>query len=373
MNSRCNLILFFTRNTSLQAWNQIGIIARESAIYQALSKQGIQVRFVTYGDYRDITLRTHIPGIKLLCNRLGLPRRYYEMLLTRVAPLFWPRNTVFKSNQVKGAEIALRAAKRFGRPFIARCGYLYSDFMERQHGADSTESLKAQALEREVFTGANRVVVTTPTMRQAIIQNYQIPEEKLRVIPNYVDTDAFHPIPDIPKVKNRICFVGRLQEQKNTFALVESLQGLDVELVIVGDGGLKNGLEEFVKSHGIRADFRGNISHGELPELLNSSTTFILPSLYEGHPKVLLEAMACGLPVIGTNVSGIRELISHKENGYLCGTSPQEIRSAIQTVLGDERLQTMMGRNARELVHQNFSLEQVVEMELVLLDSLWAN
>jgi glycosyltransferase involved in cell wall biosynthesis len=80
--------------------------------------------------------------------------------------------------------------------------------------------------------------------------------------------------------------------------------------------------------------------------------------------------MACGLPVIGTDVPGIRELIRHRETGYLCGTSPQEIRAAIQDVLDDMDLRTRMGCNAREFVVENFALEQVVEMELALLEEV---
>ena len=97
---------------------------------------------------------------------------------------------------------------------------------------------------------------------------------------------------------------------------------------------------------------------------------FILPSLYEGHPKALLEAMACSRPVIGTDVIGIRELIRHRETGYLCGTSPEEIRAAIQDVLSDADLRNHMGHNAQEFVLEHFALERVVEMELALLSEV---
>ena len=76
--------------------------------------------------------------------------------------------------------------------------------------------------------------------------------------------------------------------------------------------------------------------------------------------------MACGLPVIGTDVPGIRELIRHGETGYLCGTSPQELREAIKTVLGDRKLQERLGRSARAFVVEHFALEKIVPLELAL-------
>jgi glycosyltransferase involved in cell wall biosynthesis len=368
------LTLFFTRNTSLQTWAQTGTIEREAAIYQALSKQGVHIRFVTYGDAKDLVLRKEIAGIKLLCNRWRLPRRYYEMLLTRVAPLFWHKNTIFKSNQTKGANVALRAAQKAGKPFIARCGYMWSQLAISKSGGILTPEVK-KAIEEEkmVFTNADAVVVTTQVMRDYVVSNYDLMPENIHIIPNYVLTEAFKPNRKKKPSRKRVCYIGRLEDEKNPLGLLEAVRDMDLDLILIGDGSLQEELEEKAKQYQIRAIFTGNQPHYKLPEFLNSSDIFVLPSPHEGHPKALIEAMACGLPVIGTNVSGIRELISHKENGYLCGTSSQEIRDAIQTVLDDDELQIRMGRNARDFVLQNFSLEKIVEMELALLDSLWEN
>ena len=80
--------------------------------------------------------------------------------------------------------------------------------------------------------------------------------------------------------------------------------------------------------------------------------------------------MSCGRPVIGTDVPGIRELIRHRETGFLCGTSPADIRAAIQAVLSDSDLRIRIGRQAREFVVEHFALERAVEMETALLDEL---
>ncbi|GAF93140.1 unnamed protein product, partial [marine sediment metagenome] len=102
----------------------------------------------------------------------------------------------------------------------------------------------------------------------------------------------------------------------------------------------------------------------KLPEELNKSNLFILPSLYEGCPKVLLEAMSCGLPCIGTNVAGIKEIIKHKKNGYLCRTDATSIKKVILNVLNNKELKERLSKNARKTITEHFSLESILKEEV---------
>lgn len=351
-------------------WSEIGMFEREVALYKALQPYLGGVSFVTYGDRNDLKYKETLRGIQILCNRWGFPNRFYCWLLMNFYPLFWKKATIVKSNQIQGADIALKAARRAGKKFIARCGYLYSYVIEQKYGENSHQAFNAHFLEQNIFSEADQIVVTTFFIRQIIIERYKIKSEKIIVIPNYVLTDLFYPDQKRGDSRNRICFVGRLDKEKNLFALLKAVKGLNLELVIVGSGPLRKELEEKAHKNGISVQFWGNIPHRQLPQILNSSDLFILPSLYEGHPKALLEAMACGLPVIGTDVPGIRELITHRETGYLSGTSPEEIREAIKEVLADRPLRERMGRNAREFIVENFSLERILRMELELLQEL---
>jgi len=365
-----HLVLFFTRGISLKTWDHIGLLDREVALYEAMRPCLGKITFVTYGDARDLRYADRVNGIRIVCNRWRLPQQLYVKLLSRLYPRHWKGCVVLKSNQVQGADIALQVARRFRNKFVARCGYLHSDVIEHRHGSNSDQARRARALEKKVFDGADRVVVTTPVMRERVLQRYRLPEERVVVIPNYVDTEVFRPGSDRYRLPKRICYVGRLGEEKNLFGLLEAVKGLEVELVIVGGGPLSIKLRKEAALHKLPVRLMGNVPNRKLPEILNSAALFILPSYYEGHPKALLEAMACGLPVIGTDVSGIRELISHRETGYLCGTSSEEIRQAIQEVLSDLQLRTRMGRNARDFIINNFTLERVSKMELALLEEL---
>jgi len=97
---------------------------------------------------------------------------------------------------------------------------------------------------------------------------------------------------------------------------------------------------------------------------LCKSDLYVHASLHEGSPpKSLLEAMSCGLPVICSNVPGIDGLIQHQETGWLCGTAPKEIREAIRTVLSDKQLREHMGRNARSVIVEHYSLNVTAPRE----------
>ena len=113
--------------------------------------------------------------------------------------------------------------------------------------------------------------------------------------------------------------------------------------------------------------FLGTRQHGELPTLLNRSAVFVLPSHYECNPKALVEAMACGVPVVGARVPGIREILVHRETGYMCGTSAGEIRTALKDVLGDAALRDRMRVGATAYARAHCAVQVTVERELALL------
>lgn len=364
------LFLFFTEGVSVRHWAEKELLERELALYRALQPHLGGITFVTYGDARDLGYREALGDIRVVCNRWRLPQHYYAAMLPRVLPLGRRGPALFKTHQLQGGRVALQAARTYGGKLIARCGFPYAENMERRYGSHSPQLRHARELERAVFPAAERVVVTTPAMRESLLERCLVPPQRLRVIPNYVLTDVFSPASAGRRRPRRLCFVGRLSKEKNLFALVEAVRGLDVELLVVGSGGLEGQIREKARSQNLPVCFLGNVPHLELPRILNSSEVFVLPSLYEGHPKVLIEAMACGLPVIGTDVPGIRELIRHRHTGYLCGTTAGEIRAAIREVLDDAELRARMGPNAREFAVRNFALERVASMELALLEEL---
>jgi glycosyltransferase involved in cell wall biosynthesis len=363
---KLDLVLFFTRGVSLCTWDQVGMFEREVALYRRLQEHGVQVTFVTYGDASDLAYARRLLGVRILCNRWGLAQARYERWLPWLhGPWLW-RADIIKTNQTNGADVALRAARLWRKPLIARCGYMWSDLAARGGPERLAEAEQARRIESLVFNASDKVVVTTPAMFDYTVQQYQLPLNKVRVIPNYVLTELFSPNGTNP-VPNRLCFIGRLSSEKNPCALVEACTGLDTELVMVGDGPLRTTIIEMANRLVINVKLLGNQPHAKLPEILRQSAIFLLVSPHEGQPKTLLEAMACGLPVIGADAPGIRELIRHGETGWLCGTDPESIRAAITGLLARPELCAQLGRNAHQFVVEKFGLDRIVELELALL------
>ncbi|PJF33523.1 MAG: hypothetical protein CUN57_01940, partial [Phototrophicales bacterium] len=149
-------------------------------------------------------------------------------------------------------------------------------------------------------------------------------DDKVTIIPNYVDTNMFRPL-DVPKSFDLV-FVGRVSQQKNLHSLLTAIRDSSYTLAIVGDGDLRELLQSEFSDLSAQVRWMGSISHSHLPGIINQGRVFILPSHYEGHPKSLIEAMACGVPVIGTEVRGIKQLLIHETTGYLCKTDANSIR-----------------------------------------------
>jgi glycosyltransferase involved in cell wall biosynthesis len=363
-----HLFLFMTKGMSLAKWRDLGMLRREMSLYQRLRPRLAGVTIVSDGGREDDAVIAGYPGIDVVCNRWRLPRGLYRRLLPGMLQRMRRGTAIYKSNQISGAERVLLLARVAGAPFIARCGYMLSEFKARAEGYGSVAYREAAAGERRVFNAAAHCIVTTQSMKRQVI-GYGVPAHSVSIVPNYVDTALFcspgdHRGAAGREERQRIVFVGRIAEQKNPLLLIEALEGLDVALDMVGQGELRDRAEEEARRRSVAVTFHGNLPHECLPEIINAGRVFVLPSHYEGHPKTLLEAMACAAAVIGTDVPGIREVIDDGRTGLLCEPTVVALRAAIERLLGDDALRRFLGDNARHQVGATLSLDRVMELEL---------
>ncbi|MBT5406559.1 MAG: glycosyltransferase family 4 protein [Gammaproteobacteria bacterium] len=264
-----------------------------------------------------------------------------------------------------GSEIALKCAKYHDKPFFSRFGYMLSEFEQNEN----REYQKFIDLENQVFEDADKIIVTTKSIKSKVEKRIKKRLNKIVIVPNYVDTNLFKP-QNNPVKKYDILFVGRIVQQKNLISLLKALDTINLNALIIGNGYIRDELISQFSHLKERITWKKNIPNNELPALMNQSKLFILPSHYEGHPKILLEAMSCGMTVIGANSPGIVELIKHDINGYLSTTDFESIRLAINKLLSKSDLQQSLGDCAREYVLNNFSLEKVVKLEYDLYSSI---
>lgn len=368
MLSDKKLVLFFTVGMSLKKWSEGGMLFREVRIYNELAKHFDKIYFLSYGgreedEYKDFLA----PNIEILQNEKGINLFIYSFIAPFIHRKTIRNVDILKTNQMLGSWTAVIAKLLFRKKLVVRQGYHLSAFSERKNFIRKFLSIIIEYFSYKI---ANKIIVASEKDRIFIIKKYKVNEDKINVIPNYVDTKSFKPLEGKPK-DGRITFVGRLDKQKNLFSLIDAIKNLDVKITLIGKGPLRDALKEKAKKEGIKnIIFAGVVPNEKLPEELNKSKIFILPSFYEGNPKTLLEAMACGLPVIGTNVIGIKEIIKHGENGYLCGTSAEAIKEAIMEVMNSENLRHKIGMNARNTIIKKYSLEKIVNKELKLYDEL---
>jgi glycosyltransferase involved in cell wall biosynthesis len=191
-----------------------------------------------------------------------------------------------------------------------------------------------------------------------------VPMEKCSHISNGVDTGLFHPRP--ARIPDTIVFVGSLIPRKGVKYLLQAMTSLPerYRLEIAGDGPSRAKLEEAVSQLGLtgRVAFLGALTQHELAELLGRCHTFVLPSLSEGLPLSLLEAMASGCAVVSTDVSGIKDLVTDEVTGLLVPPAdPQALAQAVLRVLSDEELSKRLTSNALALVQERYSWESVAK------------
>jgi glycosyltransferase involved in cell wall biosynthesis len=188
-----------------------------------------------------------------------------------------------------------------------------------------------------IWQKAERVIANSQGLRKLALKS--IPRQRISVIPNGVDLDEFKPLKkDSGKDYIHLISTGRLIERKGYAYLIKALKGeKDFKLTLIGDGDMRRALEEIAKENSVDAKFLGAVAHDKIPSYLNKADVFVLPSLNEGMSNSVLEAMACGLPIVATETGGSSELVNG--NGFIVKKeSVKEIIKALQSYKDDKRL-----------------------------------
>lgn len=231
----------------------------------------------------------------------------------------------------------------------------------------------ARFLERWTFRCAHICVVPTPSLSQWIQDNYAIALRKIRVIPNFVDTELFRPrevTPDNQILLKDIVVVARLDKGKRHRLLLEAASGHGLKIRFIGQGSLAEELTRYAREHGIDLEWLPSVPHSKLPDFLTSTKIFILLSEWEGHPKALIEAMACGLPCIGADSPGINTILIHGKNGLVIKPEVPALIDAVETLLQNNELRHRLGSAARQFVCQHYSLQSIVEAYTKVFDEV---
>ena len=159
-----------------------------------------------------------------------------------------------------------------------------------------------------------------------------------------------------------IITVSRLVKKNGVEDIIKAAQDLRFKLLIIGKGEQEEYLKDLTKKLNLEDNvlFLGEVSHKDLPQYLWISDVFVRPSLSEGLGNAFLEAMAAGVPVIGTKVGGIPDFLREGETGLFCEVqNPKSIAEKIETLLKDKKLRLRLVENGRKLVEEKYNWDSI--------------
>jgi len=323
-----------------------------------LAKRGHEVHIITSLD-DDLVENSYEKGFHI--HRIPVIR-----IRTIGLIFFW--TDIFRTIKKIDPDIVHAQSLIFAIPALISKKFLKIPYVVWGQGSDIyIRNWFMKVVSKTIIKNADSALALTKSMREVMqaIYNCDIP-----VVPNGIDIEDYSDRPDkqdSETPRKRILFVGRLDPVKGVQYLLKAMKIVskvlpEAKLILVGDGEERENLESLTNTLGLsdRVDFVGRISHEEIPDYLYQADIFVLPSLSEGFPLVILEAMACGLPIVATRVGGVPDIIEDGVNGYLVESGDfQEMAKKIIFILENEPLKLLISKNNRIKV-QEFEWKNVI-------------
>jgi glycosyltransferase involved in cell wall biosynthesis len=244
-------------------------------------------------------------------------------------------------------------------------------------------------IQRKAEKAFDHFICVSDYLAGHLMRQHGLDRTKINTIYNGVDLNYFDEVPNYPNVKNEflqrgeqilIGAVGRLVPEKGLKYLLAAIPNVlkrfsEARLLLVGDGPLRTDLERIVTD----LDLTGKVTfvgfRSDMREILSALDILVLPSLLEGFPMIILEAMAMATPIVASDIPGIREQLIDGKSGILVPTKDSNaLASAIIRMLEDKQAARRIGLEARKTVDEKFSIEKMVaETESLYLSLLKAN
>lgn len=226
-------------------------------------------------------------------------------------------------------------------------------------------------ISKNLMKSSDVIITISDSVAQQIEKYYKF--DRLNIIPNGVDVDKFYPV---STRDDYIFYAGRLGHGKGIFDLLEAAKQLgdvsDIKIMIAGKGELEEKIRNKIKNECLsNVILLGHANQKEIVSLFQNAKLFVFPSLYEGLPTVILEAMASGIPIVTTSVSGCKDLIKDGYNGLIVPPgSPDKLYKAMKILLENPNLEEYFGKNARSSAENEYSWDTISKKIEILYKSI---
>jgi len=275
--------------------------------------------------------------------------------------------TVIRTFNVTGALPALLVRAYTGAPIFVSYGYSLPDLIRFQGGR--LRYWLYRAVEEVALRSSDHIICATPAQARRLGDRYG--QDRVLWLPNFVDIERFQPVEGA--TGDYLLFVGRLTAQKNVISLLRGLRlaldrGMRLPVTkIVGQGDQETLLRRLAVQLRVPVEFCGTVPNDQLPQWYAHAWAYVLPSYFEGMPKTMLEAMACGVPCLASDVEGNRDLIEDGINGLLIEPTPEGVAAGLKRLADDAGLCTRVAAQGRRYVVGNYSLAEVLGREVETL------
>lgn len=316
--------------------------------------------------------------------------KFYSLSGLRAPTRFLKLIHIIKENSINIIHAQLFFADLYGRVAGKFMNLpIVSTVQSSAYEPDNKFLYSAKRKLADSFTGRlcnKRFIAVSEFVKKSISKNLKISLHKIDVIPNYVDIDSLAQIaPEQAefikkqlKIKPQdiiLLAVGRLNPAKGIQYLLKALSSIalrnkSIKLFIVGDGFYRNYLENLARECGLINNVVFLGERNDVKLLLHIAHFFVFPTLSEGLPLCLLEAMATGLPCLASDIGPIREIIKHGINGLLFKSGNcEDLEETLNLALSDYKKATSLGQSAQRTVRDKFSPpENITLLENLYLD-----
>lgn len=271
---------------------------------------------------------------------------------------------------------AIAAARQYHVPIIGTGHFMAENlthYLRLPNQMEKILNTSVWKMYARFYSRLNLIISPTPTAAH-LLRKLNV-KAKIEVISNGLDLDKFNPVNNGDYLKKRfklpnkpiVLFLGRIDKEKNIDVLIKALGALkgktDFHAIIVGKGKEESNLKKLAQEVGVSnmVTFTGHLPKNDLPNIYKVADVFVMPGTAELQSLVTMEAMACGIPVIGANAVALPHLIKNKRNGYLFEPgNEKDLANKLKLLLENKSLRVKMGEESL-LIIKDHSMDEVIK------------